>query len=224
MRNTPKTNEPRTRLRSDEAPPGYRRSSKIEKKDLLLPTFSQSAGAFLVEVLKVVIISLAIIIPVRYFLIQPFYVKGASMEPNFHDNEYLIIDEISYRLRTPDRGDVVVLRNPNRPSEFFIKRIIGLPGETVEIENGHVFITNTINPNGKQLDESPYLKKEVVTSGTTDVTLGPEEYIVLGDNRPSSLDSRTFGPIHRSEIIGRTWIRAWPIGRATVFDAVPYGS
>src|SRR3989339_174157 len=97
---------------------------------------------FVFEVIKVVLISLAIIIPVRYFLIQPFYVKGASMEPNFFDHEYLIINEIGYRLAKPQRGDIVVFRYPKDPRQYFIKRVIGLPGETMRIKDGKVFVIN----------------------------------------------------------------------------------
>jgi signal peptidase I len=168
------------------------------------------------EVTKVVIISLAIIIPVRYFLIQPFYVKGASMEPNFNNFEYLIIDELSYRFNEPERGDVVVLRNPQRPSQFFIKRIIGLPGETVEIDSRKVFI------NGDRLDETAYLDKDLQTFGNQTVTLGEDEFFVMGDNRNESLDSRVFGPITRDDIVGRTWIRAWPITRLDHFTTIEY--
>src|SRR3989344_5652344 len=91
--------------------------------------------SYVFELIKVVVISLAIIIPVRYYLIQPFYVKGASMEPNFYDKEYLIIDEISYRFYAPERGDIVVFRYPGDPGQFFIKRVIGLPGESIRIRN-----------------------------------------------------------------------------------------
>ncbi|MFH1426851.1 MAG: signal peptidase I [Candidatus Kerfeldbacteria bacterium] len=171
---------------------------------------------FIWEVTKVVIISLAIIIPVRYFLVQPFYVKGASMEPNFHNYEYLIIDELSYRFDDPQRGDVVVLRNPTRPSQFFIKRIIGLPGETVEIANRNVYI------NGEELKETPYLNESVETFGNQVVTLQDREFFILGDNRSESLDSRVFGPIIRDEIIGRTWLRAWPITRLDHFSSTDY--
>src|SRR3989344_5446608 len=113
-----------------------------------LPPILRDALVFVWELVKVVLISLAIIIPVRYFLIQPFYVKGASMEPNFQDHEYLIIDEISYRFRTPERGEVIVIRNPQDRSEFFIKRIIGLPGETIQIDNDRVTITSDVYPSG----------------------------------------------------------------------------
>ena len=100
----------------------------------------QEALAFIWETIKVVVISLAIIIPVRYFVVQPFFVKGASMEPTFEDNNYILIDEISYRFNDPERGDVVVFRFPEDKSQFFIKRIIGLPEETIEIKNDHVII------------------------------------------------------------------------------------
>ncbi|MBI4090256.1 MAG: signal peptidase I [Candidatus Kerfeldbacteria bacterium] len=188
----------------------------------IVPSFSESAASFIIEVAKVVVISLAIIIPVRYFLIQPFYVKGASMEPNFFDNEYLVVDEISYRFSQPKRGDVVVLRNPRHESDFFIKRIVGLPGERVEIINGEVNMYNADFPNGITLDESEYLPPDTRTTGTVDQTLGDGEYFVLGDNRESSLDSRFFGAVTRREIIGRTWIRAWPVNRLQILPRPAY--
>ncbi len=171
---------------------------------------------FVVEVAKVVIIALAIIIPVRYFLIQPFYVKGASMEPNFHNYEYLIIDELSYRFHPPQRGDVVVMRNPQREKEFFIKRVIGLPSETIEIKEHGVYINN------ERLDESPYLADSVETWGNQKVKLKDNEYFILGDNRTQSLDSRVFGPITPTNMVGRTWVRAWPFTRADIFETVQY--
>lgn len=176
----------------------------------------EKRGNFFIEVVKVVVISLAIIIPVRYFLIQPFYVKGASMEPNFHNYEYLIIDELSYRLHSPVRGDVVVLRNPEGGGRYFIKRVIALPGETVEVKDRKVWI------NGEQLDESAYLAEDVETWGNVKVTLDNEMYFVLGDNRNESLDSRVFGPVHKSEFIGKTWIRAWPLTRVDRFKTIDY--
>lgn len=173
----------------------------------------QQAGTFLWEMIKVVAISLAIILPIRYFLVQPFYVKGASMEPNYHDYEYLIIDELTYRFNEPQRGDVVVLRNPSNPREYFIKRVIGLPGDMVTVANGKVSV------NGEELDESAYLDDTVATytSAKATVTLEDNQYFVLGDNRPVSHDSRRFGPIDESEFIGRVWVRAWPFNRFAVF-------
>lgn len=176
---------------------------------------------YLSELVRVVVISLAIILPIRYFLIQPFYVKGASMEPNFYDHEYLIIDELSYRFNDPVRGEIVVFRYPNDPSQFFIKRVIGLPGETVRIEGGSVVIKNTVHPQGLKLDE-PYLSTSMRTSGGEEIKLGPQEYYLLGDNRTSSLDSRQFGALARDYIVGRVWIRGWPIDRMTRFLAPTY--
>lgn len=178
--------------------------------------------AFIFELLQVLLISLVIIVPVRYFLIQPFYVKGASMEPNFYDHEYLIIDEISYRLHTPARGEVVVFRPPTDPSQFFIKRVIGLPGETVEVGNGQVKIYNDAQPNGFVLDETFYLD-QATTAGVKTVTLKSDEYFLLGDNRAASLDSRYFGSVKRSAIVGRVWVRGYPIDRWKHFDTPGYG-
>jgi len=182
-------------------------------------TWWQKVSEFVWEMIRVAIISLAIIIPIRYFLIQPFYVKGASMEPNFHDHEYLIVDEISYRFNEPQRGDIVVFKYPNDPRQFFIKRIIGLPGERVKIDNNKVYINGTI------LNES-YLSPNTETSlalrGYGDVTLGSDEYFLLGDNRSQSLDSRSFGPVKRQYIIGKTWLRGWPFNRVTIFSTPEY--
>lgn len=178
---------------------------------------------FLFELLKIVTISLVIIIPIRQFLIQPFYVKGASMEPNFHDHEYLIIDEISYQVKDVKRGEIIVFRYPRNPDEFFIKRVIGLPGEKVQIQEGNVFIYNSANPNGVALDE-PYLANETKTYGISDseiVTLGKDEYYVLGDNRNSSKDSRSFGSVNKNFIIGKVLLRGWPFNRIKIFNQSP---
>ena len=177
--------------------------------------------SFFLEMIQVVAISLAIIIPVRYFLIQPFYVKGASMEPNFFDHEYLVIDELSYRFHDPQRGEVIVFHYPNDPKNYFIKRVIGLPGETVEIAGGQVKIYNDKYPNGIVLDERTYLD-DVYTAQTRTETLKAGEYFVLGDNRAASLDSRYFGPISRSVIVGRAWVRGWPLDRWKVFQPASY--
>lgn len=185
--------------------------------------FGPGVGAvavFLLEVIQIVIISAAIIFPIRYFLIQPFYVKGASMEPNFFDHEYLIIDELSYRFRMPERGEVVVFRYPRDPKQFFIKRVIGLPGETVEIKDGEIIIYNVDHPNGRILDEE-YIVHEI-TTGRKKATLASEEYYVLGDNRDESLDSRSIGPIKKEEIIGKVWVRGLPLSRAGAFELPDY--
>jgi signal peptidase I len=179
--------------------------------------------SFVFEVFKVVVISLAIIIPVRYFLIQPFYVKGASMEPSFYDHEYLIIDEITYRFREPDRGEIVVFKYPLRPSEYYIKRVIGLPGETVEIEEGKVFIYTADTNRKVELNED-YIADGIDTlnSNYSKTTLGADEYYVLGDNRSHSKDSRSFGAVKESFIVGRVLFRGWPLDRLGVLNLPEY--
>ncbi|MFH1171768.1 MAG: signal peptidase I [bacterium] len=200
-------------------------SPVIEQGPSKTPIFIKSGWSFLVEVGKVVVISLAIITIVKSFLFQPFYVKGASMEPTFSDREYLIINEISYRFHPPQRGDVVVLRYPRDPSQYFIKRVIGLPGERVDTSSGSVVIYNNEHPEGFTLNEHDYLSADVRTIGSSQVDLGSRQYFVLGDNRSASLDSRStsLGPIDRSVIVGRAWFRLWPPQRFTVFATPPYG-
>ncbi len=174
---------------------------------------------FIWEVVKVAVVSLAIILPIRYFLVQPFYVKGASMEPNFTDHDYLLIDEISYRFRAPERGEVVVFRYPKNPRDFYIKRVVGLPGERVVIKDTKVLVSS-----GAELVELPekYLDVNYLggqpNSNYLDVTLGADQYYVMGDNRRASSDSRSFGPITKHDLIGRSWVRAWPFNRWKVFS------
>lgn len=182
-----------------------------------LKEFSISALYFLWDLTKVVIISLAVIIPVRYYLMQPFFVQGNSMVPNFQTKDYLIIDELTYRFREPQRGDVIVFKYPKDPSQYFIKRIIGLPGEHIEVTNGQVIINNEI-----YLDESSYLPNKVATVRKTTQTLNPEEYFMMGDNRAVSLDSRTWGPLEEKYIIGKVWLRALPFSEFQIFSAPAY--
>lgn len=185
-------------------------------------SWSEELSDFIIELVKVVIISLIIIVPVRYFLIQPFYVKGASMEPNFHDHEYLIIDEISYRFEGPERGDIIVFKYPQDPSQYFIKRVMALPGERIIIKNGQVYIYDKELKQEVLVDESEYLSATMLTPGKIDITLEEGEYFVLGDNRTSSLDSRTFGPIAEPFIVGKTWVRGWPFNKIKVFNNPEY--
>jgi len=184
----------------------------------------KTIGEFFLEIIKVVIISLAIIVPVRYFLIQPFYVKGASMEPSFHDHEYLIINEIVYRFQDPQRGDIVVFRYPKDPSQYFIKRIIGLPGEKIKIKDNNIYVYNDQYPEGNILNEDIYLleDEEVPNWGKTEFILEEDEYFVMGDNREASLDSRKFGPVPERLIIGKAWVRGWPFDKIKIFDTPEY--
>ena len=200
-----------------------RRQSPSPAPDITNISTRSGFVAFVFELIQVAAVSLAIIIPVRYFLIQPFYVKGASMEPSFFDHEYLIIDELSYRFTDPSRGDIVVFRYPMDPKQYFIKRVIGLPGETVEVTETEVKIYNDQHPNGLVLDEGSYLDEGGVSSPTRrTLTLKTGEYFVMGDNRGSSLDSRYFGAIQRTDIVGRVWLRGWPFDRWTMFDRPMY--
>lgn len=176
---------------------------------------------FIWELVKVTVVSLAIILPVRYFLIQPFYVKGASMEPNFYNHEYLIIDQLSYRFREPVRGEVIVFRYPRNPQEHFIKRIIAMPNESIEIKDGEVIIYNDTYPDGFKLDEH-YLSEEYMLLNSEErVDLSADEFYVLGDNRSSSMDSRSFGPLNESFITGRVFFRGLPFNRVTLFTKAP---
>ena len=172
---------------------------------------------FIWETAKIVVISLAIIIPIRYYLIQPFFVRGASMTPNFDNGQYLVVNEINYRFEKPERGQVIIFKYPLNPSQYYIKRIIGLPGETVEIKNGQVFVYNTNTLEEIDLDESDYLPQGMTTKGNIKVELNQEEYFVLGDNRQASSDSRQWGVLPRENIIGFVWIRAWPFDSFKVF-------
>ena len=188
-----------------------------------------SAGALLFEMIKVIALAIVIIIPIRLFLFQPFFVQGASMEPNFHDGQYLIISEFGYKytdlvgllevnpFRELGRQEPVVFRYPKNPDQYFIKRIIGLPGESVAIQNSKVYIYNAAHPEGYLLDESLYLDPSVKTTDMPKTTLSNEEYFVMGDNRMFSYDSRAFGPIHKKDLMGRVLLRAWPLNTVTLY-------
>lgn len=171
------------------------------------------------DTVQIFIIALAIVIPIRYFLFQPFFVSGASMEPNFKSGEYLLIDEISYRFREPERGEVIVFKYPKDKTSFYIKRIIGLPGEAIEIKEGKIKIYNLERPGGEILDEKYIVE---TTSGFFKISLNRDEYFVLGDNRDHSSDSRNFGPVPRKNIIGRAWLGAFPSSGIQLLESPTY--
>jgi signal peptidase I len=201
------------------------------------PSEDYGVGGIIWELVKMVFWVIVIIVPLRVFLIQPFFVQGASMEPNFEDKEYLIINELGYKttdvgfasggkeinfftvksFKEFQRGDVVVFRYPKNPSVYYIKRIIGLPGEKVEIKDSKVKIFNSQNPESFVLDESKYLSASVETSGDQIVQLSDTEYFVLGDNRSYSSDSRSWGPVPEKDVVGKVFLRAWPFAKAKVF-------
>jgi signal peptidase I len=169
------------------------------------------------EVAEVVIIAVATVFFIRTFVVQPFLVSGASMEPNFSGGDYLLIDEISYRFREPQRGEVVVFKYPNDPATFYIKRIIGLPGEKLTIKNGEVFVLNSDFPQGAKVKED-YLRPGIKTSGNVNVTLADNQYFVLGDNRNYSFDSRSWGPLVKDNIVGLVRLRLFPITKVQAFS------
>lgn len=196
----------------------------------------QGFSAYLFELAKIIVISLVIIIPIRTFIFQPFFVQGSSMEPNFYNGEYLIVNELGYKktivgtesnqlftvvpFREISRRDIVVFRNPQNPKEYFIKRVIGLPGEKIEIKEGDVTVYNEQNPQGGVLDESNYLTKMLHKTECfekCEFDVGENELFVLGDNRRYSSDSRTWGLLSKDYIIGKVLLRAWPFSEIKIF-------
>jgi signal peptidase I len=155
------------------------------------------------DILETILPAILIALFINLFLAQATRVYGQSMEPNLHSDQRLVVEKISYRFHSPRRGDIVVLRLPKRSSELLIKRVIGLPGETVEVKNGQVYI------DGQPLDE-PYLKHNTRGEMAPRV-VPPLQVFVLGDNRGFSNDSRTFGMVPFDNIVGRAWFCYWPL-------------
>ncbi len=174
----------------------------------------EQSDSFFTELLKFVVVAAIIVLPVRLFVAQPFIVSGESMSPTFENGEYLIVDELTYRLDAPERGDVVIFRYPRDPSEFFIKRIIGLPGETVTIADGQVMVTEASGAT-IVLDE-PYVKN-IGNGRDTTYEVDQTSYFVMGDNRPESSDSRIWGLMPRQNLIGRAIVRLLPVQHAGIF-------
>ncbi|OGI60942.1 signal peptidase I [Candidatus Nomurabacteria bacterium RIFCSPHIGHO2_01_FULL_37_25] len=165
------------------------------------------------ELARFTILALAIVIPIRVLIAEPFVVSGSSMIPTFEDGNYLIIDKISYELNDPKRDDIAVFRYPNDPAKFFIKRVIGLPNETVDIKGSVVTIINEKYPLGFTLDE-PYVKN--ISNNTMHVKLKDDEYFVMGDNRSGSSDSRYWGAVKKEFFTGRVFLRLLPINNISI--------
>ena len=178
-----------------------------------------SSKNFFIETVKFVVIALVIVFPVRLFIAQPFIVSGASMDPTFHDGQYLIVDELSYRFENPHRGDVIVFVPPVDETKYYIKRIIGLPGETVQIKGTEVTIKNAENPDGFVLPQ-PYIASGEERNDDITITLSNNQYYVMGDNRYASSDSRIWGPITRDVIVGRPIVRLFPVPDISAFPGV----
>ncbi len=193
------------------------------------------AKQFIKESLIIIILSLAIVLPIRIFIAQPFVVSGDSMLNTFQNGNYLIVDEISYRFHNPQRGDVIVFKVPpaglaleheaTSSTVYYIKRIIGLPGETVQINGDTVEIFNAANPNGFILKEPYEYFNPSVASSTTQffeninekVTLGPGQYFVMGDDRHNSADSRLWGILPSANIKGRVFLELLPLNQLSIF-------
>ena len=181
----------------------------------------QKLGSFVVELLQVVVFAISIFLFIYLLILQPHKIKGASMEPNFHDGEYLLTDKVSYRFGEPGRGDVIVFKAPPTYKDEFIKRVIGLPGDEVMVSNSKVYV------NGNELTE-PYLPSGTVNAAGRYTPEGqsirvPEgTYFVMGDNREHSLDSRNIGAIEKQYITGRAWFIYWPVSKAGTVPAPTY--
>jgi signal peptidase I len=169
---------------------------------------------FFTELLKFVLIAAVIVVPLRLFVAQPFIVSGASMEPTFENGQYLIVDELTYHFDAPKRGDVIIFRYPKDTSQFFIKRIVGLPGESVLIRNGQIEIQKQ-NGTTTTLNEPYVVNQGNGPDATYQIPAG--DYFVMGDNRPESSDSRSWGLLPRADIVGRAAVRLLPFNTATTF-------
>lgn len=188
----------------------------------------------LLEVLEVAVIAVVAVFIVRSFLVQPFLVSGSSMSPTFSNGDYVLVDELTYHLRPPERGEVVVFHDPQDYSTYFIKRIIGLPGDKVAIGDNKIVVVDAEYPQGLTLDES-YLPagtpvspencdQGTLANGVCTYDLATSTYLALGDNREFSFDSRDWGPLPAANIVGLVRVRLWPLSAITAFAAPKYSN
>ncbi len=179
------------------------------------------------DFIETVFLALALFVVVNTFIAQLHQVTGNSMLPDFHDGEYLVTDKVTYRFREPKRGEVIIFKAPEAPTRDYIKRVIGLPGESVELREGRVYIYNRSHPDGFTLNET-YLRPKTLTEGKKFLPAGkryiipPENYLVFGDNREVSSDSRTWGTVTKEEIVGRSLVRLWPPSAFTFIARAEY--
>ncbi len=177
--------------------------------------FIRSVGTFLLDTVEIITTAFAIFVVLFLFVVQIHEVNGDSMLPNFHNGQYVLTDKITYRFREPQRGEIVIFKAPPRPRDEYIKRLIGLPGEKIKIQNNQVIIYNTEHPEGFVLNEY-YLGEGTITQGKSTVAPNtvfsiPEgQYLVFGDNRENSSDSRQWGTVPKNMLVGRAIIRIWP--------------
>ena len=180
----------------------------MENNQIEMGEKSQSTKESIWELVRFAVIALLVVIPIRVFIAEPFLVSGSSMSPTFENKNYLIVDKISYRFKDPQRDDVVVFKYPKDETKFFIKRIIGLPGEIVDISGNTVIIKNKEHPDGFILEE-PYVKN--ISENANHLELKDNEYFVMGDNRNASSDSRYWGAVKRDLLTGKVFVRLLPI-------------
>jgi signal peptidase I len=180
------------------------------------PATKASFWSSLAEWIKVIAIALLISLPIRFFIAEPFIVNGASMDPTFATGQFLIVDRLSYRFNEPKRGDVIVFRYPNNPSTYYIKRIIGLPGEKLRADNGKISIENKDNASSSPLVEA-YIGDSHRSYDNFVTSLDDDQYFVMGDNRRESSDSRAWGPLQKDLIIGRPALRLYPITKLSIY-------
>ncbi len=194
---------------------GHMEDIQNEKQEELIVEQKPTVKAEIKEFIRFFIIALAVIIPIRLYIMQPFVVSGLSMYPTFHDKDYLIVDKLSYEIGSPHRGDVVVFQYPGDPSKFFIKRMIGLPGDHVVITNGKVTIYNAEHPDGLKLDETKFVPDPQLTDNI-DKIVPADSYYVMGDNRKESYDSRGWGFVPKKLLTGRAFLRLYPFNVISV--------
>ncbi len=173
--------------------------------------FLKKAYYFLLDAVQTLLVAAAIFLVIYVFLFRPFQVNGESMYPNFHNSEYVLTNLIALRFNNPKLGDVIVFKAPPQPDEDYIKRVIGVAGDTIMVKGGNVYL------NGELLDESSFLNPSVKTYGGAflkdgeTITVPPGDYFVMGDNRPYSSDSREWGFVPQANIIGDSFFVYWPL-------------
>jgi len=200
-------------------------STEHNDRENLVPNAATPSSTFwktIWEWSKVIIIAILISLPIRYFIAEPFIVNGASMDPTFSTGQFLIVDRLSYRFEKPQRGDVIIFQYPGDPSVYYIKRIIGLPGETVNIKDGAVTVTEKTGSSSASSTPSttlaePYIEADHASHDNSQITLTNTQYFVMGDNRSQSSDSRVWGPLESHFITGRPLIRLLPPTNIGIF-------
>lgn len=201
------TENPKNPPAPDRVPSGGRAGSTLK--------------AIIKEIFIFAVIAFGVVLPFRIYIAEPYLVDGRSMDPTFATNDYLIVDKLSYKIGTPKRNSVIVFKYPNDPSKSFIKRIIGLPNETVSMKNNVVTVVNEKNPAGFNPDQTFVVHKCEKTINNCvysfETKLGPDEYFVMGDNRAESFDSRSWGALDRKYILGKPVLRLFPINQIEIF-------